>query len=152
MAPKNDEPRSAWKKDQEIGNILGVEFSAEGEGSMFLLVAAKLTGEVVATKYGDAQQAGMLVRKLDVDRQPIGPVFEVKTVESAIVAKLSELTPDDVPAIVRYHTVASKQRGGSPAKVITYIGKPGESNEVDLLAAYDAPANATTDDLAGMGA
>lgn len=148
---KNDAAASAWTKDVEIGNILGQTFTPEGEGSTFLLVAGRITGETIKTKYGDVQQAGMLVRKLDAELRPIGPVFEVTTVESAIVAKIEALQPDDVPALVRYHTVASKQRGGEAAKVLTYLGKPGESNEAELFEKYGATADSTTDDLAGFG-
>lgn len=148
---KNDK-QSAWQKDVEIGNILGQTFDPSGEGATFLLIAGKINTETtIETKYGNVQQATMLVRKVNDELQPIGPAFEVSTVESAIVAKIEALQPDDVPALVRYHTVASKQRGGEPAKVLTYLGKPGDSN-VDLFEKYGVAADATTDDLAGFGA
>lgn len=150
MAPKGNSS-SAWTKDIEIGNILGQTFDPSGEGTTFLLIAGKLTDDKQTTKYGDVDKATMLVRKVDSELRPIGPAFEVSTVESAIVEKIRNLTADDVPALVRYHTVASKQRDGDPAKVITYLGKPGDSN-VDLFEKYGVAANATTDDLAGFGA
>lgn len=148
--PKKDK-QSAWQKDVEIGNILGQTFDPSGEGSTFLLIAGKITGEKITTKYGEVDQAKMLVRKVDANLQPIGPAFEVSTVESAIVSKIAALQEDDVPALVRYHTVASKQRGGEEAKVLTYLGNPGDTN-VDLFAEYGVAADAVSDDLAGFGA
>lgn len=145
-----DAPESAWKKDLEIGNILGQVFSPEGEGSVFLLIAGQLTGETIATKYGNVEQAAMLVRKLDAEHRPVGPAFKVTTVESAIVAKIAALVDDDTPCIVRYHTVASKQRGGEAAKVLSYVAKPGES-DAELFDEFGVTANALTDDLAGFG-
>lgn len=153
MSKKNDEQpvsESAWKKDKEIGNILQQTFDPSGDGTTFLLIAGRIADGKQATKYGEVERATMLVRKVDDDHRPYGPVIEVSTVESAIVAKVAALQDDDVPAIVRYHTVASKQRDGDPAKVLTYVGKPGDT-DVDLFDKYAVAADSTTDDMAGFG-
>lgn len=149
MAPTNktDAPSSAWDKDRQFGNILGQVF---GLGDEFLLVAARISEETIATQYGDATQATALVRKLDENGDPIGPVFEVSTVESAIVEKLGAMTEEDLPAVVRYHAVPSKTRGRE-AKVISLVRIPGESNEASLFEKYGVVADATTDDMAGFG-
>lgn len=143
--------KSAWTKDKEIGNILGTVLTAEGEGTVFLLLGGAISAETVETRFGPATKATMLIRKVDERQQPVGPAFEVSTVETAIVEKISNLGDGDLPAFVRYHTVPSKQRGGDPAKVISYLGQPGD-DQLDLLDKYGVEANATSDEFAGMGA
>lgn len=142
----------AWAKDQEIGNILGQMFESAGEGSTFLLLGAK-PGSSVKTRFGDADSVKMLVRKLDAAGNPTGPAFECSTVESAIASKLLQATPDDFPAIVRYHEVDSKQAGGGVAHVLTFVRKPGEDATADLIESYGVSADAVkyADDLGGLG-
>ena len=150
MAPSDKTPTSAWDKDKEFGNILSQTLSPEDEGTTFLLIAGIVDGKQ-ETKFGNVDKATMLIRRLADDGvTPVGPAFEVSTVESAIVAKIDLLTAEDVPAIVRYHTIASKNRGGGPAKVLSFVSGPGSSNEAELLKKYGVEGGAVTDSMAGF--
>ena len=154
MAPneKQSAPAGAWAKDKEIGNVLGSIFESKGEGSTFLLLGA-IEGTTVSTRFGEAQSVRLLVRKLDEHGNPTGPAFECSTVESSIVSKMQAATPDDFPAIVRYHEVESRQAGGGVAHVLTFVRKPGGEASADLLERFGVQGDGLLygDDLGGMG-
>jgi len=121
---KQPETVGAFGADKLYGNRMDQTFDA---GERFLLVAAKVLENPIPTDIGDARKTEMLVAKLDTEGHPIGGAFKVGTLSSAIADKIDQLVTGELPAVVFWTKVRSKQFK-TDATVLQYVGSPGVGN------------------------
>ncbi len=132
-AKKADVPEGAFGKDKLYGLRIDEAFPKNEE---FLLLGANVTGETIETTFGDAPIAKALVQRLDDKGVPTGSPFEVTTVASSIVDKLSTVTAAELAEgpICTIGQVDTKRSGTGKALIIQLVRtlKGGD----DLLARY----------------
>ena len=134
MAPKNDKaPSGAFGKDKLYGNRLDQAFAL---GEHFVMLAARISDDVIETELGPANPARIVVQKVNENDQTIGSPFVVTTLASAIVDKVKALEDGELPALVELRSVAS--RFNRPALVIQYVGQ-GDSLD-DLASEFGLDA------------
>lgn len=109
-----------FDKDKEIGLLLTSFFQ---QGEQFILWGATIDDTPMQTKYGLSDVARLKVSKKDDPRQE----FEVTTVASAIVAKVTDAEPDDFPALVMWRQAPSERSASGLATVLQFIAAWGGS-------------------------
>ena len=102
-----------FDKDKEIGRELTTTFK---EGEEFKLLAVKVDPKAVDTDFGKADKTTLTVEKLGGG----GGQFEVTSLGGAIANKCKEAEDGDLPAVVCWQTVTSKQYG-KDATVLQFI-------------------------------
>lgn len=107
-----------FDKDREMGNNLA---NAYALNTPFVLVDARMSGETVPTRYGDAEPAELVTMRLGADGFVTGGEIVCRTVASAIVAKVAEAEPGDFPAVVELQRVPSKRARSGHALVLQFI-------------------------------
>jgi hypothetical protein len=101
-----------FDKDKEIGRELTSTFAEREE---FKLLAVKVDEKAVQTDFGKADKSTLGVQRLDG-----GEAFEVTSLGGAIANKCKEAAAGDLPAVVCWLTVTSKQFG-KDATVLQFI-------------------------------
>jgi hypothetical protein len=101
-----------FAKDKEFGTDIK-DWAAEGD--RFILWGVNVQDEKVKTDLGDATKTVLTVSRLDSPENRV----EVGTLGSAIAEKAALAVPEDFPAVVKYHKVATTK--GNPAAVLTFI-------------------------------
>ncbi len=101
-----------FDKDKEIGRELTTAFK---QGEEFKLISVSVDEKAVKTDFGMADKSTLTVEKLGGGGQ-----FEVTSLGGAIANKCKEADENDLPAIVCWLIVPSKQYGND-ATVIQFI-------------------------------
>jgi len=102
----------AFDKDKEIGRELTTAFAEKEE---FVLLSASVEGSAVKTDFGMADKSTLTVRPVNGSES-----FEVTSLGGAIADKMKQLSEDELPCVVCWLKVESKQ-WGKEATVIQYI-------------------------------
>jgi hypothetical protein len=105
----------AFDKDKEIGLRADIVL---GLRAPFVLFAVETDGELIETKYGDAQRVFMGVATLGPNNQP-GSGLWVNTIASAVVEKLADIEPDELPAICLLARVPVTREDGRTIDALT---------------------------------
>lgn len=132
-ADNANEPKGAFGKDKLYGNRLDQAFAL---GEHFVMLAARISDDVIETELGPANPARIVVQKVNENDAAIGTPFVTTTLASAIVDKVKALEPGELPALVELRSVPS--RFGRPALVIQYVGQ-GDSLD-DLASEFGLDA------------
>lgn len=101
-----------FDKDKEIGRELTTAFAEKEE---FVLVGVKVDDAAVKTDYGMADKSTLTVRPVNGSE-----TFEVTSLGGAIADKCKAITEDELPCVICWLRVESKQYG-KEATVIQYI-------------------------------
>lgn len=143
-APKNtknddtNEPTGAFGKDKLYGNRLDQAFAI---GEHFVMLAARISDDVIETELGPANPARIVVQKVNDNDEGTGRPFVVTTLASAIVEKVKAIEDGELPALVELREVDSRfKRNGVPTKalVIQYVGAGDSVDEIAQEFGLDA--------------
>ena len=111
-----------FQRDKEFGLDVADAFPLE---TPFILWGAMVQDETIATEFGQARKARLVVQRVQTDdngnHKPDGQRFDVTTLASAIADKAADAEPDDFPCYCDIREVQSKRYGRS-ALVLQWIG------------------------------
>ena len=117
MTAKDKTVTGAFGKDKLYGNRLDESFEL---GERFVMLAARISDDVIETELGPANPARLLVQRTNDNDEAIGAPFVTTTLASAIREKVEALQDGELPALVELRKVESKY--GTEALVIQYVG------------------------------
>lgn len=139
MAEAKKQPENAFGLDKLYGLRIDEAFPNKEE---FLLLGANVSGEMIETRFGDAAIGKALVQRLDSKGVPSGSPFEVTTVATSIVDKLSRVSADELAEgpICVVAKVAAPRSGTGEALVLQLVRTLRGGD--DLLSRYGVEKDA----------
>lgn len=91
------------------------------QGQTYVLFDCGIVAENVETSIGDeGTKVELVLAEYGVESGAVGAPFKAGTFASAIVAKVKRKQPGDLPAVVQFETVQSKQ-WGNDAFVMSFV-------------------------------